>query len=120
MNNQQYHQVVKKAAQKKYRGKKAVVSKYIPSYPNSAEREMKRISNLYLKLLNQTIKEHLPVVMAMYKEERYGPDRQDSLRDLVDKVKQEIMLLQNWNKNCLSLVCIALSRKLARLFRHPV
>lgn len=92
MNNQQYHQVVKKAAQKKYRGKKAVVSKYTPSYPNSAEREMKRISNLYLKLLNQTVKEHLPVIMAMYKEERHGSDRQDSLRDLADKVKQEIML----------------------------
>lgn len=92
MNKQQHQEVVKEAVKKKFRGKSTVKSKYIPSYPNSAEREMKRITNMYMKLLNQTIKEHLPNIMAAYKEERYGPARQDDLRDLIDKVKREIML----------------------------
>lgn len=92
MNKQQHHEVVKEAVQKKFRGKTTIKSRYNPTYPHSAEREMRRVANMYMKLLNQTIKEHLPVIMEMYKEERYGPARQDDIRDLIDRVKREIML----------------------------
>lgn len=92
MNKQQHHEVVKEAVQKKFRGKTTIKSRYTPTYPHSAEREMRRVTNMYMKLLNQTIKDHLPAIMEMYKEERYGSVRQDDIRDLIDKVKQEIML----------------------------
>lgn len=50
---------------------------------------MRRITNGYMRLLNSTLKEYLPAIMAAYKEERRGDSRYDDARDLLDKLKQE-------------------------------
>ena len=60
-------------------------------YPDSAEREFRRVTNGYMKLLNQTLKEHLPAMMAAYKRERRGDTRYDDAQDLDAEIRQELM-----------------------------
>jgi len=85
VNHTQHQLAVQNAAKKKLKGKTEVKSKTTPLYPSSAEREFQRISTGYMRLLHQIVKEHLPEVMAEYKEERY---RKDDIQDLVSRVKQ--------------------------------
>lgn len=91
MNNIQHHLIVKDAVKGKFRGNKALRGKTTPMYPDSAEREFRRITNAYMRLLNQTLKEHLPDMMAAYKRERHGDSRFDDAQDLDMEVRQELM-----------------------------
>ncbi len=91
MNNIQHHQMVKEAVQAKFRGNTTLRGKTTPMYPNSAEREFRRVTNGYMKLLNQTLKEHLPAMMAAYKRERRGDTRYDDAQDLDAEIRQELM-----------------------------
>ena len=91
MNNIQHHLIVKDAVKGKFRGNKALRGKTTPMYPDSAEREFRRIANAYMRLLNQTLKEHLPDMMAAYKRERHGDSRFDDAQDLDMEVRQELM-----------------------------
>ncbi len=91
MNNIQHHQMVKEAVQAKFRGNTTLHGKTTPMYPDSAEREFRRVTNGYMKLLNQTLKEHLPAMMAAYKRERRGDTRYDDAQDLDAEIRQELM-----------------------------
>lgn len=91
MNNIQHHQMVKEAVQAKFRGNTTLRGKTTPMYPNCAEREFRRVTNGYMKLLNQTLKEHLPAMMAAYKRERRGDTRYDDAQDLDAEIRQELM-----------------------------
>lgn len=91
MNNIQHHQMVKEAVQAKFRGNTTLRGKTTPMYPDSAEREFRRVTNGYMKLLNQTLKEHLPAMMAAYKRERRGDTRYDDAQDLDAEIRQELM-----------------------------
>lgn len=91
MNNIQHHQMVKEAVQAKFRGNTTLRGKTTPMYPDSAERESRRVTNGYMKLLNQTLKEHLPAMMAAYKRERRGDTRYDDAQDLDAEIRQELM-----------------------------
>lgn len=90
MDNKLHQEAVKKAVEGKFRGNQPLKSKVTPRYPDTAEREFKRITNGYMRLLNQTLKEHLPVILAAYKKERHGDSRFDDARDLDDEVRQEL------------------------------
>lgn len=90
MDNKVHQEAVKKAVQGKFRGHQPLKSKVTPRYPDSAEREFRRITNGYMRLLNQTLKEHLPTIMAAYKKERHGDSRFDDTRDLDNEVRQEL------------------------------
>lgn len=83
--------MVKEAVQAKFRGNTTLRGKTTPMYPNSAEREFRRVTNGYMKLLNQTLKEHLPAMMAAYKRERRGDTRYDDAQDLDAEIRQELM-----------------------------
>lgn len=91
VNNNQHQEAVQRAVQKKFRGKATINGKTLPLYPNSAEREFKRITNAYMKILNQTLKEHLPEIMEEYKRERRGDSRFDDIRDLERWVRDVIL-----------------------------
>lgn len=91
MNNNQHHEMVKEAVKAKFRGNTALRGKTTPMYPDSAEREFRRVTNGYMKLLNQTLKEHLPAMMAAYKRERRGDTRYDDAQDLDAEIRQELM-----------------------------
>lgn len=90
MDNKIHQEAVQKAVEGKFRGNQPLKSKVTPRYPDTAEREFKRITNGYMRLLNQTLKEHLPTIMAAYKKERHGDSRFDDARDLDNEVRQEL------------------------------
>jgi len=90
MNNTLHQETVKQAVKSKFRGHQPLKSKVTPRYPDSAEREFKRVTNGYMRLLNKTLKEHLPAIMAAYQKERHGDSRFDDARDLDDEVRQEL------------------------------
>lgn len=82
--------MVKEAVKGRFHGSRPLKSRAIPAYPDSAEREFRRITRAYMRLLNKSLKEHLPAVMAAYKVERRGDTRMDDARDLDDEVNREL------------------------------
>lgn len=90
MDNKLHQEAVQKAARGRFRGSQPLKSRVIPAYPESAEREFRRITNGYMRLLNQTLKEHLPAIMNAYKLERHGQTRLDDAQDLDGEVRCEL------------------------------
>ena len=82
LTNNQYQEVVKKAVRPKFRGNSPLPAKTTPQYPQSAEREYRRIAGAYMRLLNEELKKKLPSMMNEYKRERRGDSRLDDSRDL--------------------------------------
>lgn len=82
--------MVKAAVKAKFHGHETLRGKTVPAYPITAEREFRRITNGYMKLLNQVLRENLPAMMNAYKKERHGDSRFDDSRDLDSEVRQMI------------------------------
>ena len=90
MNNLQHQELVKQAVKGRFHGQTRLNSKRKPLYPDSAEREFKRIAGGYVRLLNQILKEHLPSMMEKYKRVKERTDsRYDDLHDLEGDVRHE-------------------------------
>jgi len=87
MNNNQHHEMVKSAVKRRFRGHKRLFGKTPPRYPESAERELKRVCNVTLQLLNKAIKSHLPDILAGYRESRADGIRFDALRDAEEQAR---------------------------------
>lgn len=62
-------------------------------YPDSAEREYERITNAYMRLLNEELKESLPEILEAYKRYQHGDSRFDDIRDL-----EEIVRKKKWRR----------------------
>lgn len=90
MDNKQHQVMVKEALEKKFRAKKTIVSKASPAYPKSAEREYQRITNGFMRLLNKTLKDHLPSMIAAYKKVRRGDSRFDDVNDFGKDIRKEM------------------------------
>lgn len=90
MNNNLHQEMVREAVKGRFHGSRPLKSRAVPAYPDSAEREFRRITRAYMKLLNQSLKAHLPAVMAAYKVERRGDTRMDDARDLESEVNTEL------------------------------
>ena len=88
MTNNQYQEAVKKAVRPKFRGNRPLPAKTTPQYPQSAEREYRRIAGAYMRLLNEELKKKLPAMMNEYKRERHGDSRLDDSRDLDARIHQ--------------------------------
>lgn len=88
MNNIQLQEATKKAAKPRFHGHPTLKGKTIPKYPDTAEREFKRITNGYMRLLNEELKKRIPELMAEYKRERHGDSRMDDAMDLDRKVRE--------------------------------
>lgn len=92
MNNIQHQEMVKRAVRGKFRGSQPIKCKTVPQYPKTAEREFRRITGSYMKLLNEELKKKLPAMMAEYQKERHGDSRFDDSQDLDAKLR---LLLQD-------------------------
>ena len=90
MNHTNYQEAVKEAVKPKFKGRKTVQCRVVPRYPDTAEREFARINRAYIRLLNKTLKDHLPEIMKAYKQEMRGDSREDSISDFSDKVRKQI------------------------------
>ena len=88
LTNNQYQEVVKKAVCPKFRGNRPLPAKTTPQYPQSAEREYRRIAGAYMRLLNEELKKKLPAMTNEYKRERRGDSRLDDSRDLDAHIRQ--------------------------------
>ncbi len=95
MDNTNYQEAIKKAVKPKFKGKQRIVSRAVPRYPDTAERELRRISRGYVRLLNRTMKKHLPAIMSAYKNAERNDSRYDSIYDLRDKIHQQIMAMSS-------------------------
>ena len=87
MNTTHIREANQKAASAKFNGKKTVVSKYVPRYPNSPEREMKRVTNAYMRVVNRELKKKLPALMKRYRANRYDDIRYDDWQDFKQSVQ---------------------------------
>lgn len=90
MTNKQHQLAVQAAVRPKFRGRKVVKSRSVPHYPETAEREFKRVTNGYIRLLKKSLVEHLPAIMDEYRREQRNDSRLDASRNLEDKVRQEL------------------------------
>lgn len=70
----------------KFRGNQRLLCKYQSKYPVQAEREFQRVTNAYIRLLNEILKEHLPELRDAAAEEREERRRTDSVGDLIVKL----------------------------------
>lgn len=89
MNNKIHQEAVKQATQAKFRGKKTIKCKTKPLYPESAEREYARVTNGYMKILDDTVKKHMPAIMKAYKADLDASVREDDIHDVFDKTSRE-------------------------------
>lgn len=69
--------------------KRYIKSKTTPLYPMSAEREIKRVSDRYIKNLGKVLKESLDRISEVYKEEKVH-ERLDDKQDANEEVNKEI------------------------------
>lgn len=91
MNDINYQSAVKEATKAKFKGHKTIKVRVIPRYPDTAERELQRIHRGYIRLLNKSLKEHLPEIMDAYKQEIRKDSREDSVGDFRDKIHRMVM-----------------------------
>lgn len=85
--------MVKEAVKSKFKGTPTLKSKVTPKYPSTPEREFQRVTNGYMKLLNETLKAHLPAIMAAYKKVRRNDSRFDDVQELDREVHSEFQLV---------------------------
>ncbi|MCD8397550.1 MAG: minor capsid protein [Lachnospiraceae bacterium] len=89
MNNTIHQEMVKEAVKDKFRSSDTKDSAVVPRYPGSAEREYERVSRSYMKLLNDSLKKHLPAIMSAVKHERTD-SRYDSRLSFERKLRLEM------------------------------
>lgn len=64
-----------------------LICKYSQKYPVQAEREFQRVTNAYIRILNELLKEYLPEIRDAARAEREADQRHDDASDLIAKVK---------------------------------
>jgi SPP1 gp7 family putative phage head morphogenesis protein len=86
VNDAVHKQMVQDALAKKFGSHERLLCKYEAQYPQQAEREFQRVTNAYIRLLNELLKKYLPEIRDAARLEREGT-RHDDTSDLVVKVK---------------------------------
>lgn len=89
MNNLIHHQATRDVLKSRFGSHKRLRCKTTLQYPVSVEREYQRITNAYTKLLNDTLKRHLPEIRAAASMEE--ATRHDDIGDLVSIVQQAFL-----------------------------
>lgn len=96
MNNIAHQRMTQEALKKKFGSHSVLVGKRTPNYPEQAERELKRLNNSYMRLLNKLLKEHLPEIRdaaAREKEHQRLDDTADlmsTIAKVFDKMADEL------------------------------
>lgn len=86
MNDIAHKQMVQELLSKRFGSHQRLLCKYETKYPQQAERELQRVTNSYIRLLNQLLKEHLPEIRDAARVEREANRRHDDTSDLIAKV----------------------------------
>ena len=94
MNNIQNQVATKEAVKAKFHGNKTVKCRRLPRYPSSAEREYFRVTDAYMKMLFETLRDHLPTVMKSYRQQQHEDCRFDDANYLDGEVRREFMEVQ--------------------------
>lgn len=81
MNDIAHQRMVQEALKKKFGSHEVLLNKRPPRYPEQAEREFKRLTNSYMRLLNKLLKEYLPEIKNAADEEKNR--RHDDTTDLL-------------------------------------
>jgi len=93
LNNNLYQEAVKEATKKRYGNSQQLKSKYIALNPDTCEREMVRLSNSYMRIINAELKDALPEIIDLYSRQIRNDSRMDSLEDLVTLIKRKFSVL---------------------------
>ena len=83
MNVQAMQEATRDAVKTKFHGKRYLVSRSPMKYPQHLERDYTRITNAYMGLLNDTLREYIPEIKALlddYRDEAANADRTDAKR----------------------------------------
>lgn len=88
MNETIRQQTLQNAVQANFRGHQKLNSKAKPIYPQGIEREFQRVTNAYMRLVNQVMKKHLPEIRKAAAAERDAKRRQDDASDLMKAVEK--------------------------------
>lgn len=86
MNDIAHQKMVQSALSAKFGSHQRLLCKYVTKYPQQAEREFQRVTNGYIRLLNELLKEHLPEIRDAARIEREANQRHDDTADLIAKV----------------------------------
>lgn len=86
MDSKQHADLVKSSVKPAFGRKKSLTSKYFPLYPKNSERELKSLSNAYIKILKKEINDHLPEIVAAYKKASRTDSREDGFFDLAQEL----------------------------------
>lgn len=82
MDKDAYNGALKQAIPSRIREAKTVTAAAVPKYPEQTQREYKRVSDAYMKLVQETFKEYAPRIKAAIRNEQESSKRNDSLFDL--------------------------------------
>lgn len=117
MDKQNHQQYVQNAVKGKFRGRPTLHSKTKIRYPESAEREYRRLSKAYMVLMNRSLRKYLPEMMALYKEHRDddADTRLDSVNDIIMRERQIIQKIREDLEKAIAE--FGLDRKLERIAR---
>lgn len=83
MNDIAHQRMVQEALKKKFGSHAVLLNKRPSRYPEQAEREFKRVTNSYMRLLNNLLKQHLPEIKEAADEEKNRNRRHDDTSDLL-------------------------------------
>lgn len=86
MNDIARKQLVQNAVRTKFRGNQKLYAKYHTIYPEGIQREIQRVSDAYMRLLNQVVKKHMPQIKEAAKTEKSSGTRADGISDLAAKI----------------------------------
>lgn len=97
MNNPAYTKALQAATKGKFRSNQNLYSKRLPQYPDSAEREYARTLAAYTRLAKETLKPHMPALLAAVKREQSPKTRRDDnfdfqqfLDDIFHQMRDEL------------------------------
>lgn len=88
MNDFVHQRMTQEMLKKKFGSHKVLLGKRVPLYPEQAEREFKRITNSYIRLLNKRLKQYLPEIRDAAARDRDEKRRHDDTTDILDTVSR--------------------------------
>lgn len=86
MNDIAHQQMVQELLSKRFGSHQRLLCKYESQYPIQAEREFQRVTNAYIRLLNELLKKYLPEIRDAARIEREANSRRDDTSDLIARV----------------------------------
>lgn len=93
MRGTDYQTKPHKAMRARFRGRRRVKSRYAPRYPITAEREYRRISRAYVKVVDRSVKKHMDAVMKAYRREERKDSREDGIFDFLGMVHDAVLTI---------------------------